>query len=127
MIGNQATGGVLLLITRGASLFTVFFNKTTKVEPLLDEKSKLFPVITGLVKGVAIIPGFSRLDSTVFVLSLGQLSPPQILRISYLMSVPVVLASFVYLLFTDPVLTEGLQGLVSSFLVGIVSLALVMK
>jgi undecaprenyl-diphosphatase len=127
MIESEATGGVLLLIMGGGLLFTAFFNRTKKFKFQMDEKSKVLPVIGGLLQGLAVIPGLSRSGATVFGLSLGQLSPPQILRISYLMSAPVVFASSIYLLLTDPVLVEGWPALISSFLVGIACLAIIMK
>jgi len=127
MIEGQATGAVLLLIMGGGLLFTAFFNRTKKYKLKMDETSKVLPVIAGLLQGLAVIPGLSRSGATVFGLSVGQLTPPQILKISYIMSAPVVLASSVYLLLTDPVLTEGWPALVSSFIVGILSLALIMK
>lgn len=127
MIESQATGAVLLLIMGGGLLFTAFFNRTKKYKLKMDETSKVLPVIAGLLQGLAVIPGLSRSGATVFGLSLGQLTPPQILRLSYLMSAPVVLASSLYLLVKDPVLIEGWPALVSSFIVGIISLATIMK
>jgi undecaprenyl-diphosphatase len=127
IIENQATGAVLLLIMGGGLLFTAFFNRTNRFKSHMDEKSKVFPVIAGVMQGLAVIPGLSRSGATVFGLSLGQLSPHQILRISYLMSAPAVFASSIYLLFTDPVVIDGWPALVSSFLVGIASLAVIMK
>jgi len=55
--------------------------------------------------------------------------PEEILRLSYLMSVPVVLASNFYLLLQDPVLPwkEGTVALLFSFGVGLLSLSLLLK
>lgn len=127
IIENQATGAILLLIMGGGLLFTAFFNRTNRFKLRMDEKSRILPVIAGLMQGLAVIPGLSRSGATIFGLSLGHLSPTQILRISYIMSAPVILASSIYLLLTDPVLTEGWPALISSFLVGIASLAIIMK
>jgi undecaprenyl-diphosphatase len=127
LIENVAAGAVLLLIMGIGLLFTAYFNKTKRLKLPMTENSKVLPVIAGFMQGLAVIPGLSRSGSTVFGLSLGQLSPPQILRISYLMSAPVVLASSIYLLLNDPVLIEGWPALISSSIVGTLCLALIMK
>jgi len=95
LIKNMATGGVLLLITGFALLFTAYFHKAKRTAGLGFDK---LPVITGILQGLAVIPGFSRSGSTIFGLSLGELEPKQILRLSYLMSVPAVAASTGYFL-----------------------------
>ena len=127
MIENEATGAVLLLIMGAGLVFTAYFNRTKRFRYNMEEKSKVLPVIAGILQGVAVIPGLSRSGATVFGLSLGQLSPPQILKISYLMSAPVILASSIYLLINDPVVAEGWPALITSFGVGILSLSIIMK
>ena len=80
-------------------------------------------IITGILQGLAVIPGLSRSASTIFGLSLGKTSPSEILKISYMMSVPVVLASTGYLFLNDATLIlKTWPALVFSFLIGIISL-----
>jgi len=80
-------------------------------------------VISGFLQGLAVIPGLSRSGSTIFGLSLGGLHPSKILKISYMMSAPVVIASSIYLFLESPALIiEGWASLITSFVVGIFSL-----
>ncbi|MEF8846834.1 MAG: undecaprenyl-diphosphate phosphatase [Candidatus Paceibacterota bacterium] len=126
VIRNVAVGNTLLLITGLGLLITAYFHKKDLTLNLKDHK---LAGIAGLLQGLAIIPGFSRSGSTIFGLSLGDKEPAEILRLSYLMSVPVVLASNLYLLLQDPVLAwkPGVVALLSSFVTGILSLSLLLK
>ena len=79
--------------------------------------------MAGFLQGLAVIPGLSRSGSTIFGLSLGKFDSAQILKISYMMSGPIVLASSAYLFLKNPVLVfEAWPSLISSFLVGLISL-----
>jgi len=85
-------------------------------------------VIVGVLQGLAVIPGLSRSGATIFGLSLGRLSPPNVLKVSYMMSVPVVLAVSTYLWWGAPsLLLKSLPALVSSFLVGLAALHLLIN
>ncbi len=95
LIRNVAVGNVLLLITGVGLLITAFFH-SKKISWNL--KQGKLASLAGLLQGLAIIPGFSRSGSTIFGLSLGDKKPIEILRLSYLMSVPVVLLTNLYLL-----------------------------
>lgn len=84
--------------------------------------------VSGLLQGLSVIPGFSRSGATIFGLSLGNLSPGQILKVSYLMSVPVVLASSLYLIWREPVMVwQSWPALITSFVFGLASLKLLLK
>ena len=83
--------------------------------------------ITGLLQGLAVIPGLSRSGSTIFGLSFGKLSPTEILKTSYMMSAPVVAVSTLYILIENPLLKAGWPALISSFVVGIISLHFLMR
>ncbi len=62
------------------------------------------------------------------LLSFGEKDPKEILRLSYLFSVPVVLVSTAYLLiFEGGGLLEAWPALISSFVVGLFSLSLLLK
>jgi len=127
IIRNVATGAVLLLIMGLGLLITAFFHRTRKFHLDMDEGSSILAIIAGFLQGLAVIPGLSRSGATIFSLSLGKLSPSQILKLSYMMSAPVVLSSTVYIVIKNPVLVEGWPSLVSSFCVGILSLSFLMK
>jgi undecaprenyl-diphosphatase len=114
-------GTGLLLLTGVGLLFTAYF-AAKKISFNLN-KTKL-ALISGFLQGIAVIPGFSRSGSTIFGLSLGTLEAKEVLRLSYLMSVPAVAASTGYLLIFK---THGLSfsiwpAVVSSFVVGLLSL-----
>jgi undecaprenyl-diphosphatase len=125
LIENTAVGASLLLITGFGLLFTAYFHKTEKRFGIKDDK---LAIIAGLLQGLAVIPGFSRSGSTIFGLSLGKLTPEKTLKLSYMMSVPVVLASSFYLFLNNPlIISEGWISLISGFFTGILSLNLLMN
>jgi len=125
LIKNIAVGSILLIITGMGLFFTAYFQKK-KINIRLN-KDKL-AVIAGLLQGLAVIPGLSRSGATIFGLSLGKRNPYEILKISYLMSLPVVFVMCVYLFLENPKLvSEGWFGLVSSFIIGFLSLHLLLS
>lgn len=120
VVKDVAVGNSLLVVTGLGLLLTAYFQKTKK--SLKIDFNKL-AVITGFLQGLSVIPGFSRSGSTIFGLSLGKLALSEILKTSYMMSVPVVLASSLYLFLDSPSLAiKGWPSLISSFLVGLLSL-----
>lgn len=125
IVRTMAIGSGLLLITGFALLITAFFHKK-KIKPNLNSnKSAIF---AGIMQGLAAIPGLSRSGSTVFALSLSKNSPKEILKLSYMMSVPVVFASSFYLYLQNPnKLYESWPALIVSFVVGFFSLKLLMN
>jgi len=101
-------------------LFTAYFHKQKKITNLGFNN---VAVISGFLQGLAVIPGLSRSASTIFSLSLGKKSPQEILKISYMMSAPVVLASSIYLYLNSPlIILDFWPALAFSFLVGFFSL-----
>jgi len=106
-------------------LFTSFFQKKGKI---LNLNLDYIALISGVLQGFSVIPGLSRSGSTIFGLSLGKINPSEILKYSYMMSAPVILASSSYLMLKNPVLiSQGWISLIFSFLVGLVSLHFLMK
>jgi undecaprenyl-diphosphatase len=126
-ISNVATGATLLLLTGIGLLFTAYFNKSKKNLGLSMQKPGKLAVITGILQGFAVIPGLSRSGSTIFGLSLSKLAPSEILKISYMMAAPVILASTAYIILKNPLILSGWPALISSFIVGLISLSLLMK
>ena len=120
LIKNIAIGNSLLVLMGFGLLLTAYFYKTKRISEIGFNK---LAIITGFLQGLAVIPGLSRSGSTIFGLSLGKIAPSEILKISYMMSAPVVFAMSIYLFLKNPVLIiEGWPSLISSFLVGFLSL-----
>lgn len=125
LVKDIAVGNGLLLVMGLALLATAYFHKTKRISRMGFEK---LAVIVGFLQGLAVIPGLSRSGSTIFGLSLGKFSPTQILKISYMMSAPVVLASSAYLFLENPTLIWlAWPSLVSSFFVGFFTLHFLIK
>lgn len=124
LIEDVSIGLGLLLLTGLALLATSFLRK--RQESLFANFAKIKKpiLIVGLLQGLSIIPGFSRSGATIFGLSLSQDKKPQeILKISYLLAVPVGFLSNAYLLITNPRLgTSAWPALIVSFLVGLLAL-----
>ena len=76
------TAGVLYLPTRGS------FNNAKEVGQELSDKEV---VITGLIQGLAVLPGLSRSGVTISALLMQKVDKETALRFSFLMSVPAVL------------------------------------
>ncbi|UZE92926.1 MAG: undecaprenyl-diphosphate phosphatase [Candidatus Nealsonbacteria bacterium] len=125
VVKNVIIGNSLLLIMGFGLLLTAYFHKTKR--GFKTDFNKL-AIITGFLQGLAVVPGLSRSGSTIFGLSLGESKPSEVLKVSYIMSVPVILVSSVYLFLKNPVfLVEGWPALISSFLIGIFSLHFLIK
>lgn len=124
-IRNIAIGNALLLLTGLGLLLTAYFHKPNEALEINDDK---LAILAGSLQGLAVIPGLSRSGSTIFGLSLNKLSPTEVLRVSYIMSVPAILASSLFLLVGNPQLVlSGWVSLVFSFLTGLLSLHFLLK
>jgi len=120
VVKNIAIGNTLLVIMGFALLLTAFFQKKKKAPKMGFNKLAL---ISGFLQGLAVIPGLSRSGSTIFGLSFRKIEPQNILKFSYMMSVPAIFASSAYLAFQNPSLaSDGWPSLIFSFLVGLLSL-----
>lgn len=120
VVRNMVVGNSLLVIVGFGLLITAYFQRKRMIFKISFDK---LAAITGFLQGLAVIPGLSRSGSTIFGLSLGKLHPSEALKVSYMMSVPAVLASSVYLYLKNSTLVfEGWPALISSFLIGFLSL-----
>jgi undecaprenyl-diphosphatase len=125
LIRDVVFGAGLLLIMGLGLLMTAFFNKTRKKIKFNLTGLALF---AGFLQGMAVIPGLSRSGSTIFSLSLGGIKPSRVLKISYMMSVPVILASSIYMQLKDfSIVIDFWPTLVFSFIVGIFTLDFLVK
>lgn len=124
-IRNIAVGSSLLILVGFGLLFTAYFSKKRKK---LNLSENSLAVITGVLQGLAVIPGLSRSGSTIFGLSLKKDNSLEILKVSYLMSGPVVLASSLFLLLNDSSLIISMwPALLTSFVVGLLTLSALLK
>lgn len=118
-------GGLLFLMGLGL-LLTSYFQKK-KIN--FNINKKYAPWIVGLLQGFSAIPGVSRSGSTIFGMSLFEKDPFQILKISYLLSAPLVFCSSAYLYIKDPAIVnnESLLALLFAFIFGILTLKFLLK
>ncbi len=124
-VKDMAVGSALLLIMGAGLMVTAFFHKARKT---LRINFDVLAVLSGFLQGLAVIPGLSRSGSTIFALSLGGIPPSRVLKISYMMSVPVIFASSLYLWWNNNnFLIEGWPALIFSFLVGFFTLEFLIK
>lgn len=118
--GDARGAGAMLLVTAALLLFTMV-RKQTRL-PL----SLWAVVIIGCAQAVAIMPGISRSGATIATALLVGVSREEAGRFSFLLALPAILGAMVLQLkdveaLTLPLSTLGL-GFVVSFMVGIVSL-----
>lgn len=98
-----------------------------------DEVGALPPLVTGVVQGIAVLPGLSRSGSTVSAMKLFGVNASDSAEFSFLLSIPVIVASAVVELYE--VLKTGVTvdwlavavGALASFVSGVASISTVMK
>lgn len=123
--GNIIMGSGLLFLMGFGLIFTSFMQRK-KISIKINEN--YFPIIVGILQGLSSIPGVSRSGSTIFGLSLKEKDPETILKQSYLISVPVVIGSSLYLFIKNPILiSQGWVALIFSFIFGIISLKIILS
>lgn len=114
--------GVLLLVTAGIQF--VAKKRGTKTIRNITSRSS---ILAGLAQGIAALPGISRSGMTVSTLLLDKFDDTTALRLSFLMSLPVVLLGNIFLNINDMALVfsiEVLYGLLFAFVAGIVTIHL---
>lgn len=114
-------GDLITLIISGLLIITgIILLKTRKIygKNTIDEISKDFipkdSFLSGLIQGVSILPGISRSGITVSAILLEKYNQDNALRLSFLMSVPVAIASII----VDIIVGEGsIFGTLNFFLI----------
>ena len=124
LIQSILIGKILLLLTALGLFITSYFHLTKKS---INISFRKLGIITGVLQGLSIIPGVSRSGSTIFSLSLGDLKPNEILKLSYIMSIPVVIVSSVYILIKDNIIINAWPSIIVSFIVGLIFLNILLK
>ena len=85
-------------------------------------------VLLGVAQGLAALPGLSRSGLTVSVLLLRKFDGATALKLSFLVSLPIVLFGNLFLNLNDFAFSaEALVGLFFSFLFGILTIDLLLK
>jgi undecaprenyl-diphosphatase len=115
--------GALLIVCQ-------IFSKSVK-EKKLDFKGSF---IMGLMQGIAVVPGISRSGSTIAGGLIAGYEKEEVANFSFLMSIPIILASLAFELFTlikaQSISILPLQTIIASifaFVVGLLSISLMLK
>jgi len=134
-------GDLITLIISGLLIITgIILLKTRKIygkNTIEEVPENLIPkdsFLSGLIQGVSILPGISRSGVTVSAILLEKYNQDDALRLSFLMSVPVAIASII----VDIIFGEGsilgsldpfliLGTLLTSFLVGYLTIELLLR
>lgn len=100
----------------------------------IDQSGWLPVVITGVTQGVAVFPGLSRSGSTISVMKLFGINASDAAEFSFLLSIPVILASAAVEIFevaTTALVTPAwycvVIGVFTAFVSGLVSIYMVMR
>jgi len=123
--------GVLLLVTA-----IVLYLPTRRQEDVADTERDVEnrdAAITGLVQGLAVLPGLSRSGVTISALLMQRIDKETAMKFSFLMSVPAVLAILLLEVATGSTLPSGvgaldliiIEGIV--FVVGLASMEVLLK
>ena len=116
--------GVFLLLTAWGQLKI----KNLKGHKTLKDLSVKDGIILGLVQGCAAIPGLSRSGLTVATLLLRNFDRGYALKISFLMSLPIVLGANILLNLRAAAWTPlALVGVLTSFVVGLASIHILLR
>jgi undecaprenyl-diphosphatase len=115
--------GLLLLITALLQLS----KKNSGSKELIDLNKK-DGIILGIAQGASILPGLSRSGITVATLLLRKFKETHALRLSFLMSLPVILAGNIFINLDKLVFSsQNLIGLFFSFLFGFLTIHVLLK
>lgn len=127
----DATGKGLTLGVAGLLLITAFLELKAKKPGYRREKEITIPtgIILGVAQGMAVLPGLSRSGLTVSMLLLQKFDKATALRLSFLMSLPIVLAGNILLNFEEftHMTIEKLVGIASAFIFGLLTIHLLLK
>jgi undecaprenyl-diphosphatase len=123
--GSEATAliGILLIVT---GLIQKKAEKKSKNEKPITKKDGM---IVGTLQAFSALPGLSRSGLTTSGLLLGKYEANQALRLSFLMSVPAVLAAEIGLNLLDPITIDRYSIIMSatSFIIGYATISLMIK
>lgn len=130
---SSFVGEVFIGLVGIALIMTGLIQKFSKPSGLKTEEniSLKDSIILGIAQGLSIIPGISRSGITVSTLLVKGYSSREALRLSFLMSIPAVLAAEIGLVLLEGMpeigMTDSLIGVVFSFAVGLLSIHVLLK
>ncbi len=127
--GHVFTGIVGMLLLGTAYLQLKKKEKSNRKEGEVTLKDS---VILGIAQGIAVLPGLSRSGLTVSALLLRKVEDDAALRLSFLMSLPIVLLGNIVLNFEalknpEAISAVALWGLAASFFFGLATIHILMK
>ena len=121
LTGKMITGVVALLLFITAGL--QFLHKNRDTQRGRENLTPADSTALGLVQGFAALPGLSRSGLTVSALLLSNIDKTEALRLSFLMSLPIVLAGNIILNLDELFLNmNSMVGLASSFVFGLLTI-----
>jgi undecaprenyl-diphosphatase len=116
--------GILLLITAGLQ----FSKKNNQQQRRENQATTRDGLWTGLFQGLAALPGISRSGSTTALLMLRNFNEQAALRMSFILSIPIVLVGNVILNLDELLLTrESVVALLTAFVFGWLSIAVLLR
>ena len=124
------TGKAITLIIAVLLLITGLLQLKPKNKGIKKEKDLKFKdgILLGLLQGISVLPGLSRSGMTVSGLLLRKFDDTSSLRLSFLMSLPIVLAANIFLNINNFIFTPtAIFGLVASFAFGLATISGLMK
>lgn len=125
LIGNFVIGAGLLILMGFGLVLTSYFQSHNKKITISEGK---LAVLVGVLQGLSVIPGLSRSGSTIFGLSFSSKSSFEILKLSYIISAPVVLGSSLYLAYKNfEIVSYGWIAVLFSFIFGLLTLDVLLK
>lgn len=115
--------GILLLFT---GIIQLKIKKTGLKKPVNLKTSD--SILLGFAQGLAVLPGLSRSGITVSSLLLRKFDDTTALRLSFLLSLPIVLIGNLFLNLPDFTFTStAIYGLLASFVLGLLTIHALMK
>lgn len=96
----------------------------------IDELKTHDGVTLGIAQGISSLPGISRSGITVSTLLLRKFDDTTALRVSFLMSLPIVLVANIFLNISDfsqVITSASIYGLLASFIFGLLTISALMK
>lgn len=110
--------GVLLLITAALQFFAQYTGQRTA-----RDLTHVDSVILGITQALAALPGFSRSGLTVSALLLRNVRSREALRLSFLLSLPIVLGGNIVLNLNGSAFSlTNLAGLIAAFVTGLATI-----
>ena len=127
---EEVPGGIVMAVIGGFLIITGLVQRyAPKFSGTRETTSIKDAVIVGVVQAFAAIPGLSRSGLTISTLLFRGYDPQRAIKISFLMSIPVVLAAEIGLGLIDGISFDvaAICGLVAAFVFGILTIGALIK